>query len=130
MPLALDHMADHCKASRIREWVRVQCRPHDERENIARVAIIAGDPDGVTVDDSMGATVVFPVRRGDRRFFEVDRSLLILGCGGYGSSTLSAGMFMISESWLAQDPTPDLVVTRYGHFANTDPRTVAEVCGN
>ncbi len=63
-----------CRAQRLREWVRVDCGGH------VGASLVTGNREGVHFEqqvdresDSSSFTVVFPVRRGDRRVLELLR---------------------------------------------------------
>src|SRR5262249_1710410 len=131
VPLA--HMPEHCHAWRVREWVRIQCMP--KLEPVYRVALIAGEPRGVAVlmENRTGwreeGVVVFPVRRGDRRMFEIDRDVTTgYICWKY-REWFQAATFTISESWLRDRPAPDIVVTRYGRHPSTGKLVPHDSCG-
>jgi len=91
-----------CTAKRVREWMKIRC----ERQT-AGLRLIAGSADGIALwvpepisQENPFATmgrfseIVFPVRRGDRRIFEV----LMLDFGeweGWGTSS----SFLVEEEW-------------------------------
>jgi hypothetical protein len=100
-----------CDAKRVREWVKIHC---DRRT--AGLRLIAGKTDGIALwvpeantenpFQSMGrfAEIVFPVRQGDRRIFE----MLTLDFGeweGWGTSTA----FLVEEEWL-EGGTPQIAM--------------------
>lgn len=127
------HMPDDCRAWRVREWVRIQCIP--AHGSVFRVALIAGDQQGVELrhEHRQGfdheAVVVFPVRRGDQRFFEIDREVVVsVICWKY-RSWFQAGTFMISESWAPGQAAPTLVITRYGRHKSTGALIPSQRCG-
>ncbi len=71
-PLA-QRRAPKCKVFRVREWVRAHCDLEDYQ--FAGLAEIVGGGAGVEVSEGRfgaGADVVFPMRRGDARVFEID----------------------------------------------------------
>jgi mono/diheme cytochrome c family protein len=136
--LALARLPDSCRAWRVREWVRIACAngtrtsdPHhagwlwegEWLDSSFRTALIAGDPSGV----DLTAAVVLPLRRGDRRLIEQDRIIVTGACTKY-AQWMQAATFTISESWLAGDDTPDLVVTRYGRHPSTGTGIIADTC--
>jgi hypothetical protein len=95
---------NRCKARRIREWVLVKCAI----PNVDGFSLIAGTRDGVdfwmnTMEfGSSSITFEFPVRRGDRRVFQVNPL-----AGKYGSSP----EVILSERWSEGDPAPLLTVS-------------------
>jgi mono/diheme cytochrome c family protein len=113
-PLSLARNARPCRAEQLREWVRVRCAFY-----ASEVAQIGGSSAGVTlshgepyvrkpaewwqspesVDD---AVLVFPVREGDRRVFQLVESDFVR----WGGVDLDVGM-IVSELWLegASEPT-------------------------
>lgn len=109
-PFPLPHAPTGCRGMRIREWLRIACAsgPLD-------VALVAGDSDGVIVDDgwrgwdsgvaySGGPSIVMPIRRGDRRYLEID---------AHQPFGAPYAWLTVSESWLAGEAQPDIVVTVY-----------------
>jgi mono/diheme cytochrome c family protein len=141
-PLA--HLPDHCRAWRVREWARIQCisttytwSRTGERipDRIFRVALVAGDPREVTLrvenrtDYEAEGVAIFPVRRGDRRFIEIDRRVVTgFQCWKY-AEWMQAATFMISESWLPGRASPEIVVSRYGRHPSTGGLLRREGCG-
>lgn len=86
-----------CKAKRIREWVMIRC----DMGGIQGISLIAGSRDGLdvwmnTLEDTH-ISVEFPVRRGDRRVFQVSAR-----AGKYGSAPVA----IVSERWSEGDPAP------------------------
>jgi len=109
-PLALSpgSYAPGCKVLRIREWVRIRCDT-----TLAQVALVGGNHEGVLLNlDPVtedwqffpdGGEIVFPVRRGDRRVFE------LLGVEwGYKGANTATSFLVISESWLPGDAAPEI----------------------
>lgn len=131
--LPIAHLPDDCHAWQVREWVRIQCIP--AHGDVFRVALVAGQQEGVTLMhehrtgyDSEGV-VVFPVRRGDNRFFEIDRRVITgFWCSKY-MDWFQAATFMISESWPVGQAAPSLVVTRYGRHNSTGTLVMHQRCG-
>lgn len=155
--MGLRHLPDSCRAWRVREWVQIQCRPalyaineedlmwrrqnpnpsstdvrpHPER--VVRVALVAGEPADVTVraEHRTGwateGTVIFPVRRGDQRFFEIDRRVVHqISCFRW-FQWFQTATFTISENWTGNDP--EIVVTRYGRHPSTGSIVIRHSCG-
>jgi hypothetical protein len=98
-----------CNAYRVREWVKIHCA-----FPAAGAALMAGSPDGVAVwvdRPSMeieqvaftprGVDVVFPVRRGDARYFE-----LFEWIADYMYPSGHSVAVSISESWVEGEPAP------------------------
>lgn len=131
--LVIAHMPDDCRAWQVREWVRIQCLP--AHGHVQRVALVAGQQEGVRLTHEYRSgyeaegVVVFPVRRGDNRFFEIDRVVITgVWCSKY-TDWFQAGTFTISESWPVADAAPSLVVTRYGRHRSTGPLILHQRCG-
>lgn len=91
-----------CIPKRVREWVKIRC----ERQT-AGLRLIAGSTDGIALwvpeplpDGEPFATagrfseIVFPVRPGDRRVFEV-LTLNFGDWGGWGTSS----SYLVEEEW-------------------------------
>lgn len=96
-----------------------------------RVALVAGPDQGVTArvesrtGEAQEGVVIFPVRRGDRRFFVIDRRVATRDTmSKYGPDWFPAGTFSISETWLPGAAAPDVVVTRYGRHPSTGKLTI------
>jgi mono/diheme cytochrome c family protein len=138
--LELPRTSDGCRVWRVREWLRVHCLPdttsggptyyswvlpQGEREPTFRVGLIAGDVRGV--DLSYG--IVFPVRRGDRRLFEIDREITTSRICSKYRDWMQAATFTISESWLDHEPSPSIVITRYGRHPSTGTTYYGDRCG-
>jgi hypothetical protein len=98
-----------CNAYRVREWVKIHCA-----FPAAGAALMAGSPDGVAVwvdRPSMeieqvaftprGVDVIFPVRRGDARYFE-----LFEWIADYMYPSGHSVAVSISESWVEGEPAP------------------------
>jgi hypothetical protein len=86
-----------CKAKRIREWALIRC----DMPGVQGISLIAGSRDGIdfwmnSMEDTH-ISVEFPMRRGDRRVFQVSAS-----AGKYGSSPVA----ILSERWSEGDPAP------------------------
>ncbi len=155
--MALRHMPDTCRAWRVREWVQIQCRPElysvDEvdlmwrnqnpnpsrtdlnprPEGVVRVALVAGARDDVRLRTehrtgwNTEGVAIFPVRPGDRRFFEIDRQVVHhISCFRW-RDWFQTATFTISESWTGD--APEIVVTRYGRHPSTGPIVVGHSCG-
>ena len=100
-----------CKASRVREWVKIRCE-----QQTAGLRLIAGSTDGIALwvpepfgDNVFGtlgrfSEIVFPVRQGDRRIFE----LVTLSLGeweGWGTTST----YLVEEEWL-EGGTPQIAM--------------------
>jgi cytochrome c peroxidase len=107
----LPWQARSCRLTRVREWLRVQCKIDIEGQPLAQVTLITGEKDGVSLSESKeGAEMVFPVRRGDRRLLEVDRLV-----EAHKSWLVYDGTIVVSEVWLPFAPAPEIAVTREPH---------------
>lgn len=95
-----------CRAFRVREWVRIKCDlPRDE---FVSTSLIAGNREGVSFGHNefgQGYDVVFPVRSGDRRVFQIVR---VASWSKYSVDHDVA--FAISEAWPAGDRAPEITV--------------------
>jgi hypothetical protein len=102
-----------CNAYRVREWVKVHCS-----FPAAGAALMAGNTDGVAVwvDRSAmeiekvaftprGVDLIFPVRRGDARYFE-----LYEWVADYMFPSGHAVSVAISEVWVEGEPAPVLTM--------------------
>jgi hypothetical protein len=105
--LARDHA--WCAGRLVREWLRIRCfMPH-----VVGASLLGGDRDGTSLrmvgkfdeHSADSAEIVFPLRRGDRRVFQIT-ALAENDLWG-GAESLSA---MISESWVDDDRGPIVVV--------------------
>lgn len=95
-----------CRALRVREWVRIKCDL--SRGDFVSSSLIAGSREGVTFGHNefgQGYDVVFPVRKGDLRVFQ------ILKIGAWTKYSVEYDMaFAISEAWPAGDRAPVITV--------------------
>jgi hypothetical protein len=100
--------AKACKMFRVRDWLKVKC----EGQTTA-VALMGGKTDGAFLwlppakegeAAPTSAEVMFPVKPGDRRIFE----LFSYG-PAYGGSMISPGL-VLQEHWVAGEPAPVVVV--------------------
>jgi hypothetical protein len=109
-----------CSVRTVREWMRVRC----EIERAISVDLVAGNQNDVyfsllpgggacTTDEVEGRVcadaveVVFPIRRGDRRFFQIGMMVFNVGGGSYqGVSLVRETFALISETWVDDDPGP------------------------
>lgn len=100
--------AKGCRMLRAREWVRVHCDGQ-----VTAVALMGGAANGAffwVPEAKAGepaptqAEITFPLRRGDRRVFE----LFSFG-PAYGGSMISPGL-VLQEHWLEGDPAPTIVI--------------------
>lgn len=100
--------AENCRAWRFQDWIKVHC---DSRSTAA--SLLGGSFRGVSMwlrDPPAGspapeaAEVIFPIRPGDRRIFE------IFSFGEtYGGSMVSPGL-VLQEYWIEGAPAPTLVM--------------------
>jgi hypothetical protein len=104
-PFHLDRNGAGCEARAIREWVRVTCEGWDD------AMVVGGSTEGL--DLYQGATygqppihIVFPLREGDRRVFQL---LRVRPAMRYSPGEVSGGP-VVSAQWLAGDPAPLVVV--------------------
>lgn len=124
-------MSDGCSASRVREWIRIVCEP--ELDRIETLGLVSGDRKDVRLvlesrhSWSGEGVMIFPVRRGDRRTFELDRHI-VLGtqCSKYEKWFRAAG-FTVSEAWVDGE-APEIVVTRYGRHPSTGRLVMSHTC--
>ncbi len=87
-------MHKRCKVFRVREWVRVECEGY-----FHSVSMIAGDHAEVDVGvihDNSNVFLVFPIRKGQKRFFQVNSV----------SKWSWFPSFYVSEHWLSSEDTP------------------------
>ncbi|AKT37280.1 hypothetical protein [Chondromyces crocatus] len=97
-----------CRAYRVREWIRFRC-PH---LTVSAISHLGGRTEGVAFwitppkdsDLPRGGEVMFPIRRGDRRVFQI----LTFGAGYDGPFTLLPAI-ILQEQWLDGDPQPTLI---------------------
>jgi hypothetical protein len=99
-----------CTFQHVREWHRITCSATN-----ATVMLVAGTADGVSVwATAERAQLLFPVRRGDRRVFEVmPHAHTVMVEGNYGafpSEQPGGGPVVLSETWLEGEDAPTLVV--------------------
>lgn len=105
----LSHDVDACRAYRVREWLKVHCAAFPA----AGVSLLAGPRAGVQLwvdpprdpGDGMktlrSAEVIFPVRRGDGRLFQLGQ----FG-EGYDGPVAWNLAFTLSEQWIEGDSAP------------------------
>jgi len=114
-PLELPRNHAFCKAQKIREWVRVECRRDPTAfEPFVGVRVVGGSHTDVTVSNSpkvpKGAQplgVVFPVRKGDRRMLEFAGAV----SPEWKSWTVTEELaFTVSEEWLESAAAPTITV--------------------
>jgi hypothetical protein len=107
-----------CSAKVLREWVQVTCSRAKQTEVFMGVRVLAGPADDVSLVDppepkggakgQRGFSLVFPVRRGDRRTIEVAEMLPLM----WKAWTVEERLDMvISAMWLPNAARP--VVTVY-----------------
>jgi hypothetical protein len=95
-----------CRVTHVREWVRVKCDLG--QETLAEMALIAGSREGVSFGHNEfgpGYDVVFPVRRGDRRVFQIVK---VASWSKYSVEYDAA--FAITEAWLPGAASPVITV--------------------
>jgi mono/diheme cytochrome c family protein len=103
----LPHQPDTCRIQRVREWVRIRCKLRAEDQPLAQVTFISGQREGVELSEKNGeGEVVLPVRRGDRRLFELDALVF-----AWKSAVVYGAAIVISEAWLPGEAAPALAVT-------------------
>lgn len=105
-----------CNAARVREWVKIHC---DLQTGGLR--LIAGSTDGIALwvpepikkGDffTLGrfGEIVFPVRQGDRRIFELLRFNIDTGGWDGGVSWGTSSSFLVEEEWL-EGGTPQIAM--------------------
>jgi hypothetical protein len=105
-----DPWARDCNVYRVREWIKITCATL----MTSSIALLGGAREGVSLfippvpkdhSFSTGGEVIFPVRRGDRRMIEWST----FGEGYEGPMGLELA-FVISESWVADEPAPVIIV--------------------
>ncbi|EYF03753.1 hypothetical protein [Chondromyces apiculatus] len=97
-----------CRTYRVREWLRFRCPDL----TFSAVSLLGGRTEGVAFwitppkdsDLTRGGEVMFPVRRGDRRAFQI----LTFGPGYDGPFTLLPAI-VLQEQWLEDDPEPTII---------------------
>jgi hypothetical protein len=119
-PLDLPRKHLGCRASRIREWVRVACTT--KYKVLMGARIVGGSHEDVSLEpplvkrpprkqfephESYNVDVVFPVRRGDRRLIEIPEEV---SAGFKSYSIHEIAVFTISELWLPGDSAPTITV--------------------
>jgi hypothetical protein len=99
-----------CTLQRVREWSRITCSTTN-----AAVTLVTGTATGVSLwagEDR--AQLLFPVRRGDRRVFEIlPHPKTVMIEGNYGAMPIEqpgGGPIVLSETWLEGEDAPTLVV--------------------
>ena len=105
----LTHDVGACRAYRVREWLKVHCSGFPA----AGVALLAGSRPGVelwvdppheaaeTMMTARSAEVIFPVRRGDGRLFQIGQ----FGPGYDGPAAWNLA-YTLSEQWIDGDRAP------------------------
>jgi len=105
----IDHDVEACRAYRLREWIKINCTGLPA----AGVSLLAGtradvalwvDPpkdDAETMKTPRAVEVIFPVRRGDGRLFQVGQ----FGEGYDGPVSWNVGL-AISEQWIEGERAP------------------------
>jgi hypothetical protein len=99
-----------CGVYRVREWIKITCA----RLMTSSIALLGGAKEGVSFfippvpkdsSFSTGGEVIFPVRHGDRRMIEWSTF------GEDYSGPMGVELaFVISESWVSDEPTPTILV--------------------
>lgn len=100
--------AKGCKMLRVREWLKVRCEGQ-----ATAVSLLGGKTDGAFFwmpqakegePAPTAVEVMFPVKPGDRRIFEM------FSYGpAYGGSMISPGI-VVQEHWVAGEPSPVVVI--------------------
>ncbi|WP_438000695.1 hypothetical protein WMF26_13605 [Sorangium sp. So ce185] len=103
--LARDKSGAACKARMRREWLRIDCTA-PSLAAVRTLGASAGEAwfrlDQKNGEElASGVSVVFPVRRGDRRVIEI-----LTGVWAYRGQLGISTNFMISEQWLDGDAGP------------------------
>lgn len=109
--------ASVCSAKVLREWVQVSCARAKWTEVFMGIRVLAGPADDVTLVDppaprggdkgQRGFSVVFPVRRGDRRTIEIAEMLPL----AWKSWTIEERLAMVvSAMWLPNAARPTVTV--------------------
>jgi hypothetical protein len=95
-----------CHLETLREWARITCGCAN-----STAALVTGTRDGVSVFASTErAQLLFPLRRGDRRVFEIHPHPTHQQAG-YGFVPVDSGPpLVISELWLEGDAMPSLTM--------------------
>jgi DNA-binding beta-propeller fold protein YncE/mono/diheme cytochrome c family protein len=91
----LARQSEGCDVKRIREWIRVHCVGDNH------VTLLGGQREGVRVVGAMEveSQVIFPVRRGDRRVFQLG-----------GQWKWMTPKNVLSEQWIAGESAPVLTI--------------------
>jgi hypothetical protein len=101
-----------CQAMRVREWVKIHCNLQT-----AGLRLVAGSPEGIAlwvpepppdaspfVMTGQWSEIVFPVRPGDRRLFE-----LLEVVWGYETPDVSS-LLLVEEQWRAGAAKPEIAL--------------------
>jgi hypothetical protein len=110
-PLPLPRPGTGCHAARLREWVNVICEGK-KYQDLMGARIIGGSHEEVSLespprdpgDAVTRVSVVFPVRRGDRRLIEIPESVFV------SYSMEEQAVAILSELWLPGDQAPTITV--------------------
>jgi|HubBroStandDraft_6_1064221.scaffolds.fasta_scaffold1158832_2 hypothetical protein len=106
--VSLARASEACKAVRLREWTRVTC----EVSSDMGASLVAGPREGVRfAHEPFGSkiSIVFPVRRGDRRVLEMMKGVsspFVFSAYSFEPDVA----FVVSESWLSEEDAPIIVV--------------------
>lgn len=114
-PVELAHDVAACRATRVREWLKIRC----DGFPAAGVSLLAGPRDGVEVwvdprkeGDSAEimksprpSEVIFPLRRGDGRIFQIGQ----FGPGWDGPIGWNVA-YTISEQWVEGEAAPIVTI--------------------
>jgi len=125
--------ASECTLRRVREWIRFRCvadkligpellagtASEIAYSNLADACPAGAPADGNYFEQVMVCNarieIVFPLRRGDRRLFQVLRQ----GFNGYnpftgGNYATVEVRSVLSVAWVADEPGPEVATTQYG----------------
>jgi hypothetical protein len=100
--------AKNCRMLRVRDWLKVRCE-----DRTTAVSLLGGKTDGAFFwlpqakegePAPANAEVMFPIKSGDRRVFE----LFSYG-PAYGGSMISPGL-VLQEHWVAGEPAPIVII--------------------
>jgi len=127
--------SSECKLRRVREWIRFRC----VADKLIGAELLAGTasevsysnmsdacPPAVAADDQADpyrdqtmvcnarVEIVFPIRRGDRRFFQILRQGPNEWSGVIGRFATVEIRSVLEVAWVAEEPLPVVVTAQYG----------------
>jgi hypothetical protein len=98
-----------CKVERLREFLRIHCAMTN-----ATTSLLAGSPEGTMVwGGTESAELIFPLRRGDRRVFQLEsQDGFAEGRGPYGSPGIisASPTLIVQEQWLDGEAQPIVII--------------------